>query len=169
MRFVITGEWRENHLLRVILGAFLLYALAFWLTNWLLFLARMDLSYASVVEFYRGADERFLAPRSYIVLLEIAHAHLFAMGVLLLTVTHLLLFVPIPIRAKLLLIGSSFAGALLDEAGGWLVRFVHPGFAYAKIAGFLTLQSTLGIMLAIVGYGVVRTPPNAYRKNPHPD
>jgi hypothetical protein len=169
MRFVVTGEWRENHLLRVILAAFLVYGVVFWLTNWLLYFARMDLSYTSVVEFYRGAEEHFREPRSYIVLLEISHAHLFAMSILLLTVTHLLLFVPLAIPAKLLLIVGSFAGALLDEAGGWLVRFVHPGFAYAKIAGFLTLQITLGVMLAIVGYGVVRTPPNAYRNGSRRD
>jgi len=169
MRFVVTGEWRENHLLRLILAAFLLYALVFWLTNWLLYFARMELSYASVVEFYRGAEEHFREPRSYIVLLEISHAHLFAMGILLLTVTHLLLFVPLPIPAKVLLIVGSFVGALLDETGGWLVRFAHPGFAYAKIAGFLTLQITLGIMLAVVGYGVARTPPNAYRNGSRRD
>jgi hypothetical protein len=163
MRFVITAEWRENHLLRVILAAFLLYGLVFWLTNWLLFFARMELSYTSVVEFYRGDEKRFLEPRSYIVLLEISHAHLFAMGILLLTVTHLLLFVPLSVPAKMVLIVASFTGALLDEAGGWLVRFVHPGFAYAKISGFLMLQIALGVMLAIVGYGVWYTPPNAYR------
>jgi len=169
MRFVVTGEWRENHLLRLILLAFLLYGLVFWLTNWLLFFARMDVSYASVVEFYRGAEQRFLEPRSYVVLLEISHAHLFAMGILLLTVTHLLLFVPIPVPLKFLLIVASFAGALLDEAGGWLIRFVHPGFAYVKIVGFLTLQITLGIMLGVVGYAVVRTPPNAYRNGSRRD
>jgi len=163
MRFVITGEWKENHLLRVILAAFLVYVLVFWLTNWLLFFSRMSLSYASVAEFYRGSEARFLEPRSYVVLLEISHAHLFAMGILLLTVTHLLLFAPLPVPLKLLLVVASFAGALLDEAGGWLIRFVHPAFAYVKIAGFLTLQGTLGIMLAAVGYSVLRTPPNAYR------
>jgi hypothetical protein len=163
MRFVVTGEWRENHLLRLILAAFLVYVLLFWVTNALLYFARMDLTYASVVEHYRGAEARFLQPRSYLVLLEISHFHLFAMGILILTMTHLVLFVPLSVGTKAALIVGAFATALLDEAGGWLTRFVHPAFAYVKIAGFVGLEATLAIMLAVVGYGVVRTPANAYR------
>lgn len=163
MRFVITGEWRENHLLRLILAAFLVYCAIFWVTNALLYFTRMDFSYASVVEFYRGAESRFLQPRSYLVLLEISHAHLFAMGILLLTLTHLILFVPLSVPSKATLIATSFAAALLDEASGWLIRFVHPGFAYLKITAFVGLQLSLGIILCVVGYAVWRTPPNAYR------
>ncbi len=37
MRFVVTGEWRQNHLLRLILAAFLVYVALLWLTNALLF------------------------------------------------------------------------------------------------------------------------------------
>lgn len=164
MRFVITAEWRENHLLRLILGAFLIYGIIFWVTNALLYFGRMDFSYASVVEFYLGAEDRFLQPRSYLVLLEISHAHLFAMGILLLTLTHLVLFVPLSIPSKAVLIVASFGTALLDEAAGWLIRFVHPGFAYAKIIGFIGLQLSLGVMLCVVAAAVWRTPPNAYRR-----
>ena len=163
MRFVITGEWKENHLLRLILVAFLVYATFFWATNFLLYFGRMDLSYASVVDYYRGNEDRFLQPRSYLVLLEISHAHLFAMGIFLMTLTHLILFVPLGIPLKAALIVVSFASALLDEAGGWLVRFVHPAFAYAKILGFVALQASLGVMLVIMAYAVWRTPPNDYR------
>jgi hypothetical protein len=163
VRFVITAEWKENHLLRLILAAFLVYVCIFWVTNALLYFARMGLSYESVVAHYQGDAARFLTPRSYLVLLEISHAHLFAMGILLLTMTHLVLFVPIGIQTKAALIIASFLSALLDEAGSWLVRFVHPGFAYVKILGFVGLEVTLGLMIAIVGYAVWRTPPNAYR------
>jgi hypothetical protein len=163
MRFVVTGEWRENHLLRLILASFLVYVVIFWITNALLYFARMGLSYESVVAHYQGDAERFLTPRSYLVLLEISHAHLFAMGVLLLTLTHLVLFVPLAVSTKAILIVAAFVSALLDEAGGWLIRFVHPGFAYVKILGFLGLEITLGAMIGIVGYGVWRTPVNAYR------
>jgi hypothetical protein len=163
MRFVITAEWKENHLLRLILAAFLVYVLIFWATNALLYFARMDLTYGSVVEYYRGNVEAFRSPRSYLVLLEISHAHLFAMAILLMTMTHLVLFVPLSVPFKAAIIVGAFTSALLDEAGGWLVRFVHPGFAYAKILGFVGLELTLGIMLAAVGYSVWRTPPNAYR------
>jgi hypothetical protein len=163
MRFVITGEWSQNHLLRLVLAGFLAYVFLFWVTNGLLYFAHMDLSYASVVDHYRGDPERFQAPRSYLVLLEISHLHLFAMSILILTMTHLVLFVPLPLTVKAVLIVVAFASALLDEAAGWLVRFVHPAFAYAKIAGFLALEASLGVMLVLVTYAVWRTPPNAYR------
>lgn len=162
MRFVVTGEWKQNHLLRLVLAAFLVYVTIFWVTNVALFFAHMDLSYASIVDHYRGVEERFTQPRSYLVLLEVSHFHLFAMGVLLLTMTHLVLFVPLPGAVKAWLILASFASALLDEASGWLVRFVHPGFAWAKMAGFVTLQASLGALIVLVGWSVWRTPPNDY-------
>ncbi len=169
MRFVVTGEWRENHLLRLILASFLVYVVIFWITNALLYFARMGLSYESVVAHYQGDAAQYLSPRSYLVLLEISHAHLFAMGILLLTLTHLVLFVPIGVPIKAALIVAAFVSALLDEAGGWLIRFGHPAFAYVKILGFAGLEITLGVMIAIVGYGVWRTPTNAYRTGPNPD
>jgi hypothetical protein len=162
MRFVVTGEWKQNDLLRLVLAGFLVYVAIFWIVNFLLFFAHMDLSYASIVDHYRGSEERFAQPRSYKVLLEISHFHLFAMGVLLLTMTHLVLFVPLAVRAKAWLVLASFATGLLDEASGWLVRFVHPGFAWAKMLGFVGLQASLGIMIAAVAWAVWRTPPNAY-------
>ena len=36
MRFVVTAEWRENHLLRLILAGFLVYVVLLWVTNTLL-------------------------------------------------------------------------------------------------------------------------------------
>lgn len=163
MRFVVTAEWKENHLLRLVLAGFLLYVALFWVTNALLFFANMDFTTASVVAHYRGDEQRFLQPRSYKVLLEISHFHLFAMSILVLTMTHLVLFVPLSVPVKAVLIVTAFASALLDEAAGWLVRFVHPGFAWAKLAGFVALQTSLGALLVVVAYAVWRTPPNAYR------
>ena len=69
------------------------------------------------------------------------------MGMLLLVLTHLLLFVPLRANTKAWLIALPFFAAILDEGAGWLVRFVHPLFAYAKIAGFLLLQGSLAALI----------------------
>ena len=61
MRFVVTGEWNRNRLLQVIVLLYSLYVAALWLTNALLYFEKMGLSPASVVEYYRGNEERFLA------------------------------------------------------------------------------------------------------------
>lgn len=163
MRFVVTAEWRENHLLRLILGCFLVFVALLWVSNALLFFSQMTLTPASVVAFYRGSEEAFAQPRSYKVLLEISHFHLFAMGILILTMTHLVLFAPVSVSLKAWLIVLSFGSALADEAAGWLVRFVHPAFALLKIAAFLTVQATLGAMIVIVAWAVWATPPSDYR------
>jgi hypothetical protein len=149
MRFVITGEWTRNRLLQTIVALYAIYVVGLWLTNALLYFSKMSLSYGSVVAYYLGNEERFLPPRSYEGMLEIAHFHLFAMGMLLLVLTHLMLFVPLAGRTKAWLISLPFLAALLDEGAGWLVRFVHPGFAYAKIAGFLLLQGSLATLVGL--------------------
>ncbi len=147
MRFVVTGEWSRNRLLQAIVVLYALYVSALWVTNALLYFSKMGLTAASVVEYYLGSEERFLTPRSYQGLLEVSHFHLFAMGMLLLVLTHLALFVPVSPRAKAGLVVVPFAAALLDEGAGWLVRFVAPGFAYLKIAGFLALQGSLAALV----------------------
>ena len=57
MRYVVTGEWSKNDLLRLILGLFLVYVLLFWVTNWVLYFQKMTLDPASVVEYYLGDSE----------------------------------------------------------------------------------------------------------------
>jgi len=149
MRFVVTGEWSRNRLLQTIVVLYSLYVAALWTTNALLYFAKMGLTTASVVEYYLGSEERFLSPRSYQGLLEVSHFHLFAMGMLLLVLTHLALFVPVSSRAKAGLVVLPFVSALLDEGAGWLVRFVSPGFAWLKIAGFLMLQGSLAALVGV--------------------
>lgn len=149
MRFVITGEWSRNRLLQTIVALYSIYVAGLWVTNALLYFSKMSLTYTSVIEYYLGSEERYLSPRSYQGLLEVSHFHLFAMGMLLLVLTHLALFVPVRNEVKAWFIAVPFFAALLDEGAGWLVRFAHPGFAYAKIAGFLLLQVSLAVLVGL--------------------
>ena len=163
MRFVITGEWSKNRLLQLIIVLFVVYVALLWLTNALLYFHKMGLTYASVSEYYLGSEEKFLPPRSYQGMLEITHFHLFAMGILLLTLTHLMLFVPLRASLKPWFIAVPFCAALLDEGGGWLVRFVHPLFAYLKIAGFVTLEVSLALLIGVSLWAVVAGTQDTYR------
>ena len=146
---MVTGIWSRNGLLQTIVVLYALYVAGLWLTNALLYFNKMSLGYDSVVAYYLGSPERFLSPRSYLGMLEISHFHLFAMGMLLLVLTHLMLFVPLGNRLKAWLIAVPFLAGFLDEGAGWLVRFAHPGFAYLKIAGFLLLQTSLAMLIGI--------------------
>jgi hypothetical protein len=163
LRFVVTGEWSRNRLLQTIVVLYVLYVAGLWVTNALLYFEKMSLDPASVVEYYRGAEERFLTAKSYQGMLEVSHFHLFAMGMLLLVLTHLMLFVPLADRTKLWLIVTPFASALLDEGGGWLVRFAHPGFALLKVAGFLALQTSLAALILLSLWSVFRGSSHSYR------
>jgi len=163
VRFFVSGELARNRLLQVIVVLYVIYVAGLWITNAGLYFSKMGLGYASVVEYYMGADERFLAPRSAQALLEVTHFHLFAMGMLLLVLTHLMLFVPLADRTKLLLIVSPFVSALLDEGAGWLVRFAHPGFAWLKVLGFLALQTSLAALILLSLWSVFRGSSQSYR------
>lgn len=165
MRFVITGEWTQNRLLRFIILWFLLYSAGLWLTNTLLFFSQMGLQYESVVTFYRGSEAQFMLPRSYKVLLEISHFHLLAMGIFILTLSHLALFVPLKPRVKFWLIHLTFLSAISDEAAGWLTRFAHPLFAYYKIAAFLLLQTTMAALIVAVLLAVSLKARSAYTED----
>jgi hypothetical protein len=165
MRFFISGEWTRNDLLKTIVWCFLVYTLILWISNFGLYLSKMGLTPSSVVDYYRGNEERYLQPRSLMGLLEMLHFHSFAMGILLLTLTHLLLFVPISSRVKAWGIASAFVAGLAGELSGWAVRFVHPAFAWAKIGFFVMLQGVLLCLMIIVARALWLAQPSDYASN----
>ncbi|MBW2272467.1 MAG: hypothetical protein JRG96_04290 [Deltaproteobacteria bacterium] len=160
MRFVITGEWARNRLLQTIVVLYSAYVGLLWITNALLYFQKMSLAPASVVAYYLGNEEQFLLPRTYQGLLEVAHFHLFAIGMLLLVLTHLMLFIPARQGLKAWLIALPFVSGIISESGGWLVRFVSPHFALVKIGGFLLLQTSL-LVLVLVSLWATFTPEQA--------
>ena len=149
MRFFISSDISKNNLLKLIIVFTVLFFVLLWITNLLLYL-QVGFSYESVVEYYRGSEENFRPPKSYLGMLEEAHFHFFSMAIILVTLNHLILFTPIRGFWKLVLIVSSFASAFGDIAGGWLVRYVRPEFAYFKIASLLVLQISLAALMIIV-------------------
>ena len=97
------------------------------MTNFLLYFSKMGLSPASVVDYYRGSEQAFTAGRSFQSMVEVAHFHLPMMAVVILILTHLVIFIPFPNKVKVVIIIFSFAVAFLNELTGWLVRFVAGG------------------------------------------
>ena len=154
MRFTVTGEWDHNRLLQVVVVLYCLFVILLWVTNWLLYLDDMDFTTASVVRHYLGDEEAFRSPRTYRGMLELTHFHLFAMGMLMMVLTHLALFVPLRPKTKAALIVVPFFAALASEGAGWLVRFGGAGFAWTKIAGVLLLQGSLAALVGIALWSV---------------
>ena len=116
MRFFVTGEQNRQRVLNTIVLMFLIFMIMLWLSFGLMYFQRMNLSPHSIQAYYLGSPEKFTEPRSYQSLLEVSHAHLFAMGMLAVTLTHLLLFAPVADRLKIGLSLCVYAGAIGDEA-----------------------------------------------------
>ncbi len=145
------GGFQSHPLMRLTLGLTLTLLLGFWITNIAMYFNRMSLDPKSVVTYYNGSEEDFRPARSTASMLETAHMHLPMMAVVLLLLTHLLIFLPLSRRAKVGLIVATFLSAALDEGGGWLVRVVSPELAPLKVIGFLGLQSAIAFLLAALG------------------
>lgn len=155
MRFFVTGEQRRQSLLNTIVLMFLAYMALLWVSNGMMYFHKMGLNPGSVVEYYLGSEEKFTQPKSYQSLLEVTHFHLFSMGMLAVTLTHLLLFTPLSVGLKVWLTGLTFTSAVADELAGWLVRYAHPAFAWFKIAAFVTLELSLAAMIVLVSASLV--------------
>jgi hypothetical protein len=87
------------------------------------------------------------------------------MGIFILTLSHLVLFVPMAPRIKYWLIHLTFLSAISDEAAGWLIRFAHPFFAYIKMGAFLLLQTTMAVLIIAVLLAVCRKARSAYTED----
>lgn len=150
MKYMESGNFQHHPLMRLTLSLTLLFLLGFWITNLALYLSKIGLSPGSVVAYYNGSEEGFLPPRTLGSMLEVTHAHLAMMALVLLLLTHLAIFSPFRNGAKQLFIWGTFGAALADEAGGWLVRFVSPALAPVKVIGFVSLQALLAVLIVSI-------------------
>jgi hypothetical protein len=156
MRYLQDGTHSHQPLMRLSLALTLLLLVGFWVTNFAMYFSRMSLDGASVVAYYHGSEADFRPARSAASMLETTHMHLPMMALVLLLLTHLLIFVPVRGVWKGTSIAGIFVFAILSESGGWLVRFVSPSLAPIKIAGFLGLQVGLALLLAAIALSLAR-------------
>ncbi|MGH7731247.1 MAG: hypothetical protein ACRENJ_08365 [Candidatus Eiseniibacteriota bacterium] len=147
MKYLQSGGFQEQPLMRLTLGLALLLLAGFWVTNLGLYFSHMSLDPASVVSYYRGNEAEFRPPRSAFGMLEVTHMHLPMFALVFLLLTHLMIFAPLRTSVKVTLIATAFGSALLSEAAGWMTRFWHPGFAWLKVAMFVLVQVTLGALI----------------------
>lgn len=146
MKYLINGNYKEDPLLKLVLGFSLVFIIWLWVSNILIYIEKMGFSYQSVVEYYRGND-KFSNPVSYRGLLEVTHMHLFVYGLYLLLINHLMLFTNLSDRIKLISILVSFISGISNLSAGWLVRFLSPSFAYFKIGSFWVFQGSTALII----------------------
>ena len=148
MKYLQSGGFEHNPLMRLTLGLALLLLIGFWATNVALYFQHMTLDPSSVVTYFRGNEAEFVPPRSAAGMLEVTHIHLPMFALVLLLLTHLMLFAPMRHALKVASVIVAFGSALLSEAAGWMTRFWHPDFAWLKVSMFVLFQTTLGGLIA---------------------
>jgi hypothetical protein len=152
MKYMQGGGFQSHPLMRWTLTLTLVLLLAFWVTNLGIYFSKMSLHPDSVVAYYNGSEEEYRPPRTFGSMLEVSHGHLVMMALLVLLLTHLVIFVPFRDITKKIFIWGTFSAALLNESSGWLVRFVSPELAFLKVAGFLMLQLQLAMLLGSLAW-----------------
>ena len=155
MKYLQDGSYGTQPLMRLTLGLALVFLVGFWVTNCAMYFSRMGLDAASVVAYYNGSEADFTPARSGASMLETTHMHLPMMSLVLLLLTHLLIFVPLPRWSKIGLIVAPFLFAILSESGGWLVRFVSPSLAPVKVVGFVGMQACLAFLLVTLAVSLL--------------
>jgi hypothetical protein len=151
--------------MRLTLGFALLLLIGFWATNVALYFQHMTLDPASVVTYFRGNEAEFVPARSAAGMLEVTHMHLPMFALVLLLLTHLLIFAPMRYALKVSFVIVAFGSALLSESAGWMTRFWHPGFAWLKVSMFVVFQATLGSL--IVGLSAFLIAAERFRRSKH--
>lgn len=156
MRYFVSGEQQRKLLLNALILMFLAYMFLQAISNGMMYFHRMDLTVESVITYYCGNEEQFIPAKSYEGMLEVLHFHLFSMGMLAVTLTHLMLMTEFSTTLKIWLSSLTYFSAIAEELSGWLVRFVHPQFAYFKIGTFLLLELSLFMLLIVVGISLIK-------------
>jgi hypothetical protein len=156
MKYMENGGFQNNPLTRLTLWGTFVFLAGLWASNFGMYFSRMGLSPSSVVTYYRGSEETFQEARTFGSMVESSHGHFAMMAMVLLVLTHLYVFVPGPRRLKTFFVGGTFGATFLSEASGWLVRFVHPGFALLKPVAFLASQAFLALMLGLLAAFLLR-------------
>lgn len=166
MKYLENGRFRDQSLMRLTLGGALVFLLGLWVSAFGVYFSRLGLDAASVVSYYRGSEETFQQARTFGSMVEVTHGHMAMMALVLLLLTHLAIFVPAPRRLKAIGIAGTFLAAFTNEASGWLVRFVHPGFAALKPVAFLTSQAFQLALLTVLGVYLFRRSGRGEQANP---
>jgi len=141
------GGFKGHPQMRLTLLWMVVFLTGLWATNFGFYFSKMGLTPQSVIDYYCGSQLQFTQPRSFQTMLEVTHFHLPMMAVVILLLTHLLIFAPFSSRLKIWLISGTFGSALLEEGSGWLVRFMYPGFAILKIISFSLFQALMAFLL----------------------
>lgn len=133
---------------KIIYTIFLGFMLLGILSILVFYLAKTGLGATSLVEYYRGNEEKMMFPKTFQELWEVTHFHLFTMPVIFLIFAHLFAMTRLPGRIKGGVMAGAAIGIFLDIGSGWLIVYGGPAFALLKMVGRLLLATSFPVFLA---------------------
>ena len=137
--------------MRLTLGLAAVLLLGFVASSFAMYFSKMGLTPESVTGYINGNEEEFIPARTWGSMIEVTHTHLPMIAIVMLLLTHLVIFAPFSKAQKYTFIIVAFVSGLMNEGSNYLVRYVSPDFAIVKIASFLTLQASMIFLLASLG------------------
>lgn len=144
----------ERSILYAVVFVFSVSSVLFALINFFLFFEKLGFSPLSVAGFYAGDPQRFIRPKSFEGILEVAFPHLVAMGIYLFALVHFAFFTNV--KRKTLLSIVALASAFADIVSGFLIRFVHPSFSYLKLISFLSLNLSIIYLSLVIAISILK-------------
>lgn len=127
---------------KLVYSSFLVFILFGWISIFTFYALKSGFDYQNLVDYYRGNEQRFMYPKSFLELWEITHFHLFTMPVVFLILVHLFMLTAAPNTWKAGLLFAGFAGMILDIGSPWLIVYWHPHAAVLKMAGRVLLNGS---------------------------
>lgn len=114
---------------KLVYSFFLIFALVGWVTIAAFQCEVIGWGLETIRNHYLGNEAQMSFPKSFLQLLETTHAHAFIMGLLYLTLAHIVLGTRLAERMKLFLIILGFVATGLDLALPWLIRYAGAPWA----------------------------------------
>lgn len=94
-------------------------------------------SWGAIQSHYLGSQTELSFPRSFLQLLETTHFHAFMMGIIYLTLAHILIATHAKQRLKYFLLIGGFVSTILGLLAPWGIRYISPLMIPLLILGWV--------------------------------
>ena len=154
---------------KIIYTIFLGFMLLGILSILVFYLAKSGLGASSLVEYYRGNEQKMMYPKTFQELWEVTHFHLFTMPVIFLIFSHLYALTRASRRTKTAVLLCAAVGFFLDIVSGWLIVYIGAPFVVLKILGRCLLAFGFSAFIATPIYEMwLRNPKPHSQHHPRP-
>ena len=92
-----------------------------------------------IIAHYLGDKSQMMFPKEFLQLLETSHAHAFVMGILYLTLAHIIIACRITTQWKQFLVIMGFLVTAIDLIGPWLIRYASQDFSVLILVNWIAM------------------------------